>query len=501
MENILSIKNVTKRFGSFTAVDGVSLDVKENEIVGIIGPNGAGKTTFLSILTGRYVPEEGSVMFWDADITKQKPEQRVHTGLMLSFQLVHVFDNLTVYENIALSYYRKRENKQFPLNFFTTNLYKDKEISKRVHEAFEAFDLADTQELLVSSLSLGAKKKLEIAMSWIADPAVLLLDEPFAGIGDQEIDEILMVLNKLKGHKTIVIVEHKISKLDRLVDKLAVMHEGKLIACGGFQETMEDEEVRRCYWKIVEGDEEDREAAKRAGAAVMKVDTDKVLLEVNEVTVGYDELEVVFDVSVKIHPGEVVVLAGRNGAGKTTLFRTIAGFLTPKKGTVMLLGDTITGMQAYDIAQKGLKYIHQDKKVFGTLSVRENLNLSGYAMKNYELSEVLRYFPKLETLMGRKAENLSGGEKQMLLMAMAMIGEPEIILMDEPTEGLAPSIINDLGEIFSKLRNKTTLFIVEQNLPLVAKIADRVYSMKEGKVVAETTDKEKIENLEFERYL
>jgi branched-chain amino acid transport system ATP-binding protein len=133
--------------------------------------------------------------------------------------------------------------------------------------------------------------------------------------------------------------------------------------------------------------------------------------------------------------------------------------------------------------------------------VRENLNLSGYAMKNYELSEVLRYFPKLETLMGRKAENLSGGEKQMLLMAMAMIGEPEIILMDEPTEGLAPSIINDLGEIFSKLRNKTTLFIVEQNLPLVAKIADRVYSMKEGKVVAETTDKEKIENLEFERYL
>jgi ABC-type branched-subunit amino acid transport system ATPase component len=501
MENILSIKNVTKRFGSFTAVDGVSLDVEENEIVGIIGPNGAGKTTFLSILTGRYIPEEGSVMFWDADITKQKPEQRVHTGLMLSFQLVHVFDNLTVYENIALSYYRKRENKQFPLNFFTTNLYKDEEISKRVDEALEAFDLADTQEVLVSSLSLGAKKKLEIAMSWIADPAVLLLDEPFAGIGDQEIDEILMVLNKLKGHKTIVIVEHKISKLDRLVDKLAVMHEGRLIACGGFQETMEDDEVRRCYWKIVEGDEEDRDAGKHDGSVETQVDTEKVLLEVNDVTVGYDELEVVFDVSLKIHPGEVVVLAGRNGAGKTTLFRTIAGFLTPKKGMVVLSGDTITGMEAYDIAQKGLKYIHQDKKVFGTLSVRENLNLSGYAMKNFDLSEVLRYFPKLEVLMDRKAENLSGGEKQMLLMAMAMIGEPEIILMDEPTEGLAPSIINDLGEIFSKLRNKTTLFIVEQNLPLVAKIADRVYSMKEGKVVAETTDKEKIENLEFERYL
>ncbi|MGI6433662.1 MAG: ATP-binding cassette domain-containing protein [Sphaerochaetaceae bacterium] len=95
MEYILSTKNVVKRFGAFTAVTGVSLEIKENEVLGIIGPNGAGKTTFLGILTGNHIPEEGSVMFWDQDITKQKPEQRVHTGLMLSFQLVHVFDNLT----------------------------------------------------------------------------------------------------------------------------------------------------------------------------------------------------------------------------------------------------------------------------------------------------------------------------------------------------------------------------------------------------------------------
>ncbi len=503
MKNILSTKNVVKRFGAFTAVNNVSLDIKENEIVGIIGPNGAGKTSFLSILTGRYIPEEGSVMFWDQDITRQKPEQRVHTGLMLSFQLVHVFDNLTVYENIALSYYRKRENSQFPLSFYSTSLYRDKDIAEQVQLALDTFNLKEVEEAMVSDLSLGVKKKLEIAMSWIADPSVLLLDEPFAGIGDQEIDEILIILNKLKGKKTMVIVEHKISKLDKLVDKLAVMHEGRLIACGGFDDVMNDDEVRRCYWKIVEGEDDDREAAKREKekAEAPVIDKEKVLLSVDNITVGYDELEVVFDVSLKVHPGEIVVLAGRNGAGKTTLFRTIAGFLEPKHGTVSLRQEKITGTPSHQIARKGLKYIHQDKQVFGALTVRENLGLSSYATGDFDLAEVLEYFPKLEILMDRKAKNLSGGEKQMLLMAMALLGEPSIILMDEPTEGLAPSIIKDLGTVFLKLRSKTTLFIVEQNLPLVARIADRVYSIKEGKIVAETTDKTEIENLEFERYL
>ncbi|MGI6433660.1 MAG: ATP-binding cassette domain-containing protein [Sphaerochaetaceae bacterium] len=194
-------------------------------------------------------------------------------------------------------------------------------------------------------------------------------------------------------------------------------------------------------------------------------------------------------------------LAGRNGAGKTTTFRTIAGFLDPKKGSIAFKGNQIQGKKPYDIALGGLKYIQQDKKVFSSLSVREHLQLSSYATGDHDWTEILSFFPKLNVLMDRQAEKLSGGEKQMLLMAMALIGKPGIILMDEPTEGLAPSIIEDLSVIFSKLRSKTTLFIVEQNLPLVAKIADRVYSMKEGKIVAETTKREEIERLEFERYL
>lgn len=505
MENFLSTKDVVKKFGAFHAVDGVSLDVAEKETVGIIGPNGAGKTTFLNILTGRYIPESGAVLFGERDITKQKPEQRVDSGLIRTFQLVHVFDNLTVYENIALSYYRKREKSTMPLNLYRTNLFKDKEILTNVEATLQTFDLHRLSEALVSSLSLGSKKKLEIAMAWIADPEILLLDEPFAGIGDQEIDEILVILKRIKNKKTLIIVEHKISKLNELVDKLAVMHDGKIIASGPFEETVNDPEVRKSYWKItdeaMEGTTDDAGETAADVKGEHTIDMEKNLLSVDDVNIAYGDLEVVFDVSMKVHPGEVVVLAGRNGAGKTTLFRTIAGFIKPRKGGILLNGENVLELQPHEIALKGVKYIHQDKKVFGSLSVKENLQLSSYATKDYNWDEVLRYFPKLNILMDRKAENLSGGEKQMLLMAMALLGEPSLVLMDEPTEGLAPSIINDLGRIFEQLRTRTTLFIVEQNLPLVAKIADRVYSMKEGRIVAETTDKTEIRELKFERYL
>ena len=133
---------------------------------------------------------------------------------------------------------------------FFTNLFRQRDIVSAVEEALATFDLLAARKMLVSSLSLGSKKKLEIAMAWIADPDVLILDEPFAGIGDQEIDEVLTILQRIRHQKTIILVEHKISKLSGLVDKLAVMHDGKLIAVGPFEQTINDPAVRESYWKI-----------------------------------------------------------------------------------------------------------------------------------------------------------------------------------------------------------------------------------------------------------
>lgn len=233
----------------------------------------------------------------------------------------------------------------------------------------------------------------------------------------------------------------------------------------------------------------------------MTTKTRKKLLQVEHIDVSYDKLKVIFDVSLSIDEGEVVVLVGRNGAGKTTLFRTIAGFLKTDNGAVLYKEEEISPYKAFEVAQKGIRYIHQDKHVFSTLTVRENLELGSHANRNDEWGPVFEYFPMIETLLDRRAGNLSGGERQMLLIARALLGKPDLILMDEPTEGLAPHIITDLTKSFKKINETTTLFIIEQNLPLTSQIADRVYCMREGRIVAEIGSGDEIEKMSFEKYL
>jgi len=225
------------------------------------------------------------------------------------------------------------------------------------------------------------------------------------------------------------------------------------------------------------------------------------LLSVKDLNVSYKTLRVLFDVSIEIRKGEVVVVVGRNGAGKTTLFRTVAGFLNQTSGAIIFKGQDIGNLPAYEVAVRGLKYIQQDKHVFADLTVRENLELGSYATKDYEWDRVLDHFPKLKSMMDRRGGNLSGGERQMLLMAQSLLGKPDLVLMDEPTEGLAPHVIDDLKQAFKKISEQSTLVIIEQNLPLTAEVAGRVYAMKEGKVVAEITDKKEIRDLAFEKYL
>ncbi len=225
------------------------------------------------------------------------------------------------------------------------------------------------------------------------------------------------------------------------------------------------------------------------------------ILGVKNLDVSYQKLRVLFDVSLRINAGEVVVVVGRNGAGKTTLFRTIAGFLNQDTGAIFFRGQDIGSLQAYEVAQLGLKYIQQDKHVFANLTVRENLELGSYATGDYDWDGVLQLFPPLKALMDRKGGNLSGGERQMLLISQSLLGKPDLVLMDEPTEGLAPHVITDLKSAFKKISQQTTLVIIEQNLPLTAEIADRVYAMKEGKMVAEISSKRDIRELKFEKYL
>jgi len=209
------------------------------------------------------------------------------------------------------------------------------------------------------------------------------------------------------------------------------------------------------------------------------------ILTVRDLNASYGESKVLFDIEMGVKPGQVVACVGRNGAGKSTLLKSIAGFLKKVSGTVTCDGASLLGMMPYDIAKLGVKYVPQDKKVFSDLTVRENLEMGSYATKDYNWDPVTTFFPKLKELMDRKAGFLSGGERQMLMIGRAILGSPKVLLIDEPTEGLAPSIVAHLKTVFGELKKSSALVIVEQNLPLVCDISDKIYAIKEGRIVAQ----------------
>ncbi len=229
--------------------------------------------------------------------------------------------------------------------------------------------------------------------------------------------------------------------------------------------------------------------------------SDGEILTVRDLSVAYGESKVLFDAHLGVKPGELVTCVGRNGAGKTTLLKSIAGFLKPTSGSVVFNGVNLVGRRSYDIARLGLKYVPQDKKVFSDLTVQENLELGSYATKDYNWQPVMDYFPRLKGLMDRKAGYLSGGERQMLMIGRAILGNPKVLLIDEPTEGLAPSIVEHLKNVLKELSRKSALVIVEQNLPLVCEISDKVYAIKEGRIVAELAGRDAIRPQTCEPYL
>jgi len=216
------------------------------------------------------------------------------------------------------------------------------------------------------------------------------------------------------------------------------------------------------------------------------------MLSVNNIDASYGHAKVLHDISLQVDTGEMVFIAGRNGAGKTTLLKSIAGFLTPSTGSITFDNQSIMGLPAEKIALSGIRYVFQDKRVFSQLTVKENLEIAAYPVKVSiadAIGKVVSIYPKIEKFLNLRAGTLSGGQRQILLIGRALIGDPKLLLIDEPTEGLAAGTINDILNVLSSMKGKVSMLIVEQNLSVVGMLADKVYMMKEGKIVQEVTDK------------
>jgi ABC-type branched-subunit amino acid transport system ATPase component len=208
-----------------------------------------------------------------------------------------------------------------------------------------------------------------------------------------------------------------------------------------------------------------------------------MLLMVDQLDVHYGHAKALHGISLRLLKGEVVCIAGRNGAGKTTLLKTIAGFLRPSKGSILFDEKPIHGFVPEKVSLMGIRYVFQDKRVFGELTVRENIELAAYPTKEKvsdSISRILKLYPRMGVLMDSKAKGLSGGQRQILLIG-------------EPTEGLSAGIIEEILNVIIRMKGELSMVIVEQNLTVVSRMADRVYIMKEGSIFKEIADRAVIE--------
>ncbi len=211
------------------------------------------------------------------------------------------------------------------------------------------------------------------------------------------------------------------------------------------------------------------------------------MLDVESIHTYYGDSHVLHGVSLRVAPGEAVALLGRNGAGKTTAIRSIVGFTPPRAGRVVFEGQPIERWPAYRIARRGLALVPQGRRIFAPLSVRENL-LLGARSEGWTLERVFELFPRLREREGQSGGTLSGGEQQMLAIARALLTNGRLLLLDEPSEGLAPLIVREIGRILQALKaERLSLLLVEQNYHLALRVADRVYVMNKGQIVYEGT--------------
>lgn len=230
------------------------------------------------------------------------------------------------------------------------------------------------------------------------------------------------------------------------------------------------------------------------------------MLEVCDVHTYYGDSYILQGLSLRVDAGKVVAVLGRNGVGKTTLIRSIIGFTPPRGGSITLDGQELVGLAPERIARLGVGLVPQGRRIFGSLTVRENLLVGqrdGRTERGWSLADVLGLFPRLQERLTFSGKSLSGGEQQMLACSRALVGNPRVLLMDEPTEGLSPLFVRELGKLIKELRARgTTVLLIEQNLGFALRLADYVYVINKGQIVHESTPAALAENAEIKsRYL
>ncbi len=469
---VIEVSGLVKRFGGLVAVNGMHLRIAAGEILGLIGPNGSGKSTVMKLIMGIERPNAGVIKIGGIDVAGWPSHRVARHGVGLVFQHSRPLHRQTVLENIKLAL----------LPDALLKLFADPSVNARARAIAERVGLSAVLDRLPATLPFADLRRLELAKAIGRDPTLVLVDEPFAGLTPGEVGDFSALIASFRAEgRAVLLVDHNVKGVAALVDRAQAMYLGEPLAEGTAQQVMQDPEVRRVY---IGGD------LHVAARPAPKDRSGPPLLAVEGISVLYGKAQALQDVNIHVREGEFVSVVGLNGAGKTTLFNAISG-LVPYQGRIVWGGERLAGQRAAQIARGGIVQCPESRELFGTMTVRENLDLGGSRLPRVERDRLLGWlfdlFPILESRQGQNAGTLSGGEQQMLAIARALMMRPRLLILDEPTLGLAPVILEQLSRALEVLRTTTpiTVLLGEQNVTFALPHADRVYVLEHARVVWE----------------
>lgn len=489
--SVLQIKSLCKSFGANQAVNNMNLKINAGEMLALIGPNGAGKTTTFNLINGQLQADSGQIYLHGQLLRNPNPVKIAKLGVGRTFQIAEVFTSLTVIENVQMAI---MANQGQALNLVSkvSGMHNQKAMTllKQVEMQEQAYKPC-------SQLAYGDVKRLELAMALASAPKLLLMDEPTAGMAPAERQGLMGLVSKLakQNNMAVLFTEHSMDVVFGFADHIVVMAQGSLVANGSPEEIQNNEQVKQVYFG---GDSGAIDKGLNAETSNENTDTAKSktttsLLQIKNLNAFYGAAQILFDVNLNINQGEVVALMGLNGAGKSTTFKSIMGMLQNTQGEITFSNQNISKLATHKISKMGLGYVPEDRRIFTDLTVLENLNSGRQELRYWQngkiapywsIEQLFKYFPNLAKMTNRFGDQMSGGEQQMLSVARTLMGNPYLVLLDEPSEGVAPIIVQAMVDMIKIIKaSGVSILLAEQNTNFANQVADRAYVLEKGQII------------------